>query len=266
MRRGSLFWGFLLVILGILVLLDNLGILGDVNIWNVFWPLLLIFFGLSFLWGSVFERRGREAERVNIPADGIEEARLRLRHGAGRLTLSAGASPVNLLEASCAGGIDYQSGREGNTLNLNLRMPSNRIWVFPWNWFPGQTDCNLRLNSDTGISLDINTGASDSQLDLGDLRVPEIRLQTGASSTHLTLPRSAGHTRADIESGVASVSVRVPQGVAARIQVKGGLSGINVDTRRFARSGGIYQSADYDSATNKADIYIQTGVGSVDIR
>ena len=266
MRRGSLFWGAVLVILGILVLLDNLGILGGVSIWNVFWPLLLIFFGLSFLWGSVFGRRVTEAEQVNIPVNGIEEARLRLRHGAGRLTLSAGASPGNLLEASCAGGIDYQTRREGNTMNLNLRMPSNRIWGVPWNWFPGQTDCSLRLNSDIGISFDINTGASDSRLDLEDLRVPDIRLQTGASSTHLTLPKSAGHTRVDIESGVASLSLRVPQGVAARIQVKGGLSGVKVDTQRFARSGSVYQSADYDSAANKADIYIQTGVGSVDIR
>ena len=43
MRRGSLFWGAILVILGILILLDNLGVLAGVSIWNVFWPLLLIF-------------------------------------------------------------------------------------------------------------------------------------------------------------------------------------------------------------------------------
>jgi hypothetical protein len=266
MRRGSLFWGAILVILGILVLLDNLGILAGVSIWNIFWPLLLVFLGLSFLWGSIFGRRVSEAEQVSVPVDDIQQARLRLRYGAGRLTLSAGASPENLVEAACGGGIDYQTRREGSTMNVSLRMPSNRIWVFPWNWFPGQTDCTLRFSPDIPISFDINTGASDSRLDLGDLQVSDIRLQTGASSTYLALPKNAGHTRVDIESGVASLKVSVPQNVAARIQVKGGLSGINVDTQRFPRSGGVYQSVDYESAPDKADIYIETGVGSVDIR
>lgn len=204
--------------------------------------------------------------QVSIPIDGIQQTRLRLRHGAGRLTLSAGASPENVLEATCGGGIDYQTRREGSTMNVNLRMPSNRMWVFPWNWFPGQTDCTLRFNPDIAISFDINTGASDSRLDLGDLQVSDVRLQTGASSTYLALPKSAGHTRVDVESGVASLRVSIPQNVAARIQVKGGLSGINVDTHRFPRSGGVYQSAAYDSAPDEASIHIQTGVGSVDIR
>lgn len=266
MRRSSLFWGAILVILGILVLLDNLGVLVGVSIWNVFWPLLLIFLGLSFLWRSVFGRRVSEAEQVSIPVDGIQQIRLRLRHGAGRLTLSAGASPENLMEASCAGGVDYQTRREDSMMNVNLRMPSDRLWVFPWNWSPGQSDCSLRVNPDVTTSLDINTGASDSRLDLGDLQVTDIRLQTGASSTYLTLPRNAGHTRVDIESGVASVKVSVPQNVAARIRVKGGLSGISVDSHRFPRSAGIYQSADYDSAPHKADISVETGVGSLDIR
>jgi hypothetical protein len=266
MRRGSLFWGAILVILGILVLLDNLGILGGVNIWNVFWPLLLIFLGLSFLWRSIFGRRVSEAEQVTIPVDDVQQTHLRLRHGAGRLTLSAGASPENLVEASCAGGIDYQTRREGSTMNVSLRMPSDRLWVFPWNWFPGQTDCTLHVNPDIAISFDINTGASDSRLDLGDLQVSDIRLQTGASSTYLALPKNAGHTRVDIESGAASLKVTIPQNVAARIRVKGALSGINVDSQRFPRSGGVYQSVDYDSAPDKADIHIETGVGSVDIR
>ena len=72
-------------------------------------------------------------------------------------------------------------------------------------------------------------------------------------------------TNVRVESGAASVSIRVPEGVAARIQTKGGLSTIQVDTRRFPQAGDVYQSADYETATNKVDIDVQMGVGSVNI-
>ena len=114
--------------------------------------------------------------------------------------------------------------------------------------------------------MDINTGASETSIDLTDLQVKDLKLQTGASSTTVTLPVKAGFTHVDIESGVASTNIRVPSGVAARISAHGGLSSINVDATRFPRQGDLYQSSDYDSASNKVEVKIQTGVGSIDIR
>ena len=61
------------------------------------------------------------------------------------------------------------------------------------------------------------------------------------------------------------MKLRVPQGVAASIQVRSALAGIHVDRSRFPQSGAGYRSADYDSAANKVEIFVETGVGSVDI-
>ena len=124
----------------------------------------------------------------------------------------------------------------------------------------------MGLNKEVLLSLDVETGASDTRLDLTDLRVIDLQMKTGASATHLTLPAHAGHTRARISSGVSAVNVRVPSGVAARIRVQSGLAGVSVDRSRFPRSGGVYQSPDYDAAENKAEIHIDTGVGAVDVR
>jgi len=47
-RNDSIFWGILLLIIGTLFLLDNLGY--DLNIWYIFrtyWPLILIFIGIK---------------------------------------------------------------------------------------------------------------------------------------------------------------------------------------------------------------------------
>jgi len=60
--------------------------------------------------------------------------------------------------------------------------------------------------------------------------------------------------------------MRVPSGVAARIRASGGLAEIHVDRGRFPRAGGVYQSADYDTAPNRVDIDVEAGVGSVNIR
>ena len=80
------------------------------------------------------------------------------------------------------------------------------------------------------------------------------------------LPANAGLCTTKIESGAASVVIQVPAGVAGKIYVQSGLSGINIDTSRFMHSGSYYESPDYASATNKVDIRIETGVGSVSVR
>jgi hypothetical protein len=123
---------------------------------------------------------------------------------------------------------------------------------------------DMRLTQALPIALDLRTGAGEYHLDLSDVQVDDLQLKTGASSTHLTLPANAGHTRVRYEGGAASLSIRVPDGVAACIRVDG-LSDTHVDTNRFPRSGHAYQSSDYDTARNKIDISIDIGVGSVDI-
>ena len=81
------------------------------------------------------------------------------------------------------------------------------------------------------------------------------------------LPTSAGQTRVVVKAGAASVDLYVPYGVAARIRNQSGLSGNNFDTARFPRtSGDTYESPDFASATNRADISIESGIGSVNVR
>jgi hypothetical protein len=137
-----------------------------------------------------------------------------------------------------------------------------------WAWYPGESlDWDIRLNGDIPLNLKIDSGASSTTLDLTNLKVVDLDIDTGASSTEVSLPANAGNTRVDIDSGAASLNLRVPSGVAARIRVKSGIASINLDSNRFPRKeGGLYESADYASAANRADITIDTGVGTVEIK
>jgi hypothetical protein len=62
------------------------------------------------------------------------------------------------------------------------------------------------------------------------------------------------------------VTITIPSGVAARIRADSGLGGIRIDETRFPKSGKMYESADFASATNKIEVEVDGGVGSITIR
>jgi hypothetical protein len=266
MRRSTVFWGTIITLVGLLLLVNEFV---AIDIGKFIWPLFLIALGLWVLLGVFAAPRRFEAEEAAIPLEGAGEARIHIGHGAGRLRVSGGAAPGELASGSFGGGLEQKVKREGNVLDvkLNVRV-SGAHFAFPWMWWgPGRSlDWTVNLNEEIPLSLNLETGASDTRVDLSDLRVTDLRLQTGASSSEITLPASAGQTKAVIRSGAASVKVRVPEGVAARIRASGGLADISVDRNRFPRVGGVYQSEDYATAENKVDIDIETGVGSVSVR
>jgi hypothetical protein len=261
--RGSLFWGIVLIILAAFLLLNQQGWLkGDVL--GYFWPAVIILFGIWLLVGAL--SRGRLAaqkQSISIPLEGGQRARIKMEHAAGKLNIQAGAAPGELLNGSFGSEVEVKSTLEADQQKVKLRSSPDF-----WMWVPGESmDWDIRLNGEIPLSLDIDSGASASVLDLTNLKVTELDIDTGASSTEIHLPANAGITIVDIDSGAASLNIHVPAAVAARIRVKSGVTSVNVDQARFPRlDGGFYQSEDYANAANRAEITIDTGVGSVDIR
>ena len=269
-RRTTLILGLVIILIGVLLLLRAVGII-SVSVGGLVGALILVGIGVAMLWYFIAQPDMAEAdaEAATIPLEGASEASIRVSHAAGRLSVDASAGPGELASGTFGGGLDSRIKREGDRLDVHMRLPA-RLFpsvALPWRWGRGRgLDWTFGLNPEVPISLRLDTGASDMRLDLSKLKVTRLRLSTGASSTVMTLPADAGHTRVDVESGAASLRIRVPEGVAARIRVSGGLSSTSVDRSRFPRSGGVYQSPDYDSAVNKAEIRVETGVGSVSVR
>ncbi len=265
MGRWSTFWGAVLVALGVLFLLQSLGLL-TANLWNVLWPAILILFGLWILIGA-FYRPQTKAEQASIPLEGAQRARVRVYHGAGRLIVNSNASADKIVDGTFTGGLDFRKQLTADTLDVDMRVPTETLPSFwgPWNWSRGALDWTFGMSSAPTLQLEFETGASDTRLDLSALHVADLWLKTGASSTEVMLPSNAGNTRVRIEAGAASVSLRVPDGVAARIRATG-LVGVEVDTRRFPRVGDAYESSDYATAANKVDIDVQMGAGSIKVR
>jgi hypothetical protein len=259
-RMGPIFWPILLIAVGVIFLLSNLGVL-PFDAWQLWrlWPLILVVIGLDVLL-EAFWRRGRPGgEPLSIDRDSLSEAEVIVEFGAGTLRVGAGAAAGKLLEGEFSDGAEYQL-RPGQ-----VRLYGSRDWNW-WGWWGGGgRHWDVRLTPDIPLRLRFKLGACQSTLDLSDLRVTDLALETGAADTRVQFPRAAGMTRAQVKSGAASVKLSVPDGVAARITATMAIGTLDVDTRRFPRSGSGYASPDYDTAANKLDLSIEGGVGSVTV-
>jgi hypothetical protein len=268
MHRNSIVWGILLVLLGGLFLLDNLGFLPrGINIWGIFWPLLLIGLGINALWKST--NRGRAAvpeETLRLPLESAQRALVKIAHGAGELTVDDRAAPGELVNGLFGGGVEKRTSLVGDETQVELRLPADNFTAVWPGGVPGGFRWTVGLSPEIPLRLELEVGASRNRLDLSRLQVRELRLSTGASETILTFPERAGQTNAWMKSGAASVEATIPAGVAARIRMHGALASMDVDTQRFPRVGDEYLSPEYATAENRVDLDVETGVGSVRIR
>jgi hypothetical protein len=261
-RRDYIFWGTVLILLGGLMFANAAGIQfpGGINAMQLFWPSVLVLLGVWILSGY-FLRGSVEEEQVSIDLQGANEASIKLSHGAGRIVLDAGAAPGQLLSGTFSGGVKQSARTSGD--RLDARLEAQPTFFPPFLGGARGLEWNIALNRDVPLTLRLESGASQSELNLHDLRVIDLKISTGASKTDITLPANAGMTTVKIELGAATLDMVVPDSVAARIRAEQGVSAIEVDTARFPYSNGIYESADYSSAQNKVDIMIQAGAGRV---
>ena len=267
-RAGEGFvWPLVLIAIGGVVVLQDAGTIKNEDVLG---PVILISIGLGIVLSAV-PRRGRGPSgqvHETVALDGAASARVQLKHGAGRLSVRSVSDPGLLLDGTFGGAIDKRVRRSGDVLDVRVTQRSD-AWLagaFPWNWgHTGPFDWTIRLSRAVPLHLEIDAGANQAELDLGDLTVEDLVVNTGASETKLTLP-TKGRTTARIKAGAASVKVRVPERTAARIVVKGGLTSVKVDEIRFPSVPGGHQSRDYEEAENRVDLEIDAGAATVEVR
>ena len=259
MKRDNFFWGGALLLLGVLLLLQTQGIIS--NVFKYFWPLALILVG-GWMILNVYWRPARSAEETfSIPLGAAKNAKFRFSHGAGQIEISGGAPAGVALVGSSAVGMNRESRLNGDRLEVKVEAgpsfvpfigPSEGVWRF-------------QLTQEIPLTLIVEAGASQIDIDLKDVLATRVELKTGASSSNVVMP-ARGVSLLDVEAGAASVNIRVPEATAARIRVKEGVTAVNVDTNRFPHlDSGIYQSSNYDTAVDRAEINVESGLGSVSV-
>jgi hypothetical protein len=252
-------WPVAWVVVGVLLLASTTGSLGvgPIELVAEWWPWALVVLGVWFLIGA-FVPRGRRMETLELPLGDAQEAQVDIKFGAGEL-VTRKAAPGTLVEGTFKGGVKHRldgKGRVELRQDLDGGIP----------WLDQETRWDVGLTDEVPLDLRLEVGAYRGTVDLGDLRLRTLELHTGVSETLVRLPRAAGSTLVKAEAGVASLTIEVPSGVAARIRSRMALGTSQIDEVRFPRIGDVYQSVDYGTSLNQVDIDVQGGVGSVRVR
>jgi hypothetical protein len=213
-----------------------------------------------------------ESRSYAQPVDGVSRANVHLQFGAGQLNLGAlEIGHSSLATASVAGPSNHLPEptyrvRDGvGELTYAIRDDQMRLPFFRGS--DEDTRMNVQLARNTPFMLNVETGASESALDLSALQITRLDLRTGVADTRVRLPQAAGQTSVAAKGGITDLTFEVPQGVAADIQVSDGMASRAIDEQRFRPlGGGHYRSADYDSASNRIDLHIELGMATLTIR
>jgi hypothetical protein len=268
-------WPLLLVLVGLDLLLGRrIGAVGMLGI-------ALIVVGAVAVWTlatsglNPARAPGLDTRTFDQPLQGASQANIEVRCAAGQLDLGplpAGADD-RLASMTFQGPPTLSpsaSYQQSNAVGqLQYAVDGRAAWptaLLPW--LRGSSAPAPRMDVAVSplvpVALTIQTGAADAHLDLDQLRATKVDLAAGASTVWLRLPSGAGPTTAYVRGGLTELTIEVPAGVAAQIRYHGGLNSVVIDQSRFPAVGGdLYRSPGYDSAPNRVDLSIDSGLASV---
>ncbi len=296
-HRPSLIGPLILITIGILLLLANLGYL-PLSFWEIawrFWPLILILIGLEIiigrhsrlgalliialwcaliagiLWlaltsGGAFLNTTLVTETIHQPLADIKSATIDLNIGLAAVKVAAlDADTADLMRGTFRHAEGIKIGKRFNTVGSEgrLHLQEERTNFFVAGMTNAQWD--LALNPTLPLALRINGGVGNAELDLRTLNLTALDVDAGVGTIRVTTPTS-GNVTMRLNGGVGNLHVTIPEGVAARIRADKGIGALRVNETRFPQTGNVYQSADFATASNKVEIQIDGGVGTIEIR
>jgi hypothetical protein len=290
-RRGGLFWPVVLIGLGIIFLLNNLGYL-DWSIWRTLWrvwPVFLIAAGLDLLigrrsiWGSVvalllilgvfvagiwlaWQPLGGQmiaTETLTRELQGASQAEVKVERGVGAIQIGALEDGDNLVE----GTLNRQRGEEAvieyevqeGTAYLGIRTRGQVVQPTWGRW----EDWILRVNPDIPLELEVSSAAGQLDLDLRDLALDALQINMGVGQADVLMP-DAGIVEARIDGAIGQLTLVIPTGMEARINFSTALVARDVPSS-FAQDGAVYTSPGYEGAESRADIEIGLAIGAIDV-
>ena len=259
-ERRSFFWPVVLIGIGVLLLLSNLGLFPESG-WDVLWrlwPLALVALGLDVLIGRrslggaiasgvlmlilVGMSIGLAFFAEQIPAlvDLAQPAKLQFRHveypiekvESAKVTIDWNSTPgyLNVLEDS-TNLIEADNYYRGE-LSFNVTNTNGRAEVVLDSYFEGVTfgrwdfddrdaQWDVKLNPNVIYDLWMDTGSGSCDFDLSRLSVGYLNLDSGSGSIEMKLPATSSFN-GDLNTGSGAVILVLPDGVGMRVTLISG--------------------------------------------
>jgi DNA-binding MarR family transcriptional regulator len=202
----------------------------------------------------------REGGEFAAPLESVTSGRLVFERGASNIFVGINPSMRDLLRARLEGSASQVRVQDGivTVRQRRRRLPSL-----------GRDEGadEILLNGSIPWEVEVRGGASNLVADFGGLKLDSLEIKGGASQVALTLPPPSGTIPLRVLGGAEGQTILRPKGVAARVRVSRGMSGLVFDKQSHSPVGGetSLQSPDYDGAADRYDIEVSGGVRGLTI-
>lgn len=264
------------------------------------WPLVLVAIGLDLVIGKrtylalalsalvglvlvavaafVFSRplipaATGQARTLDYPLDDAAAAVITLDPGVGAVTINAAAEPASLLDGTIrpdpAGDLVAAQVTSNGSTRLSLTRRGTNAFN-PTLIVPPFPEWDLAVASGVPLELNLDLGVGQCRVDLTGVQARQLEVSIGIGECVVLLP-SMPDLRATIDSGIGRAEVVLPGDIEARVEVDTGITNTIVDGDLTEVSTDDddedeYVTPGYSTATARAEIRVEQGIGSLVIR
>ncbi len=299
MKFRNIFWGIILILLGVLFTLDNLHVIDFdwYNLWRL-WPVVLVLWGVSILpvkdfikiilvlvvlgasvsymvnntvhWNNHdFEMTYFDDDvefedsdqEFTIPfLDTVEFVQLDMEVAASKFVLVD--ESYELIDFKKKGSIiDYKYAVKhlDNEVDVDIYIEDDVVLKSK-----NRNRVDMALNPFPVWDMHYEVGAADVEMDFSGLKLSDLHIEGGAASIKVKLGDTNPETKVRIETGASSITVKVPESAGCDLNVSSVLSGRTI--KGFEKlDHGHYRTDNFDDAPNKIYIEVEAAVSSYSI-
>jgi hypothetical protein len=286
-RTPNFFWPVILIGVGAILLLTNLGlmefeVLDLVNIARL-WPLLLVAIGVNLLFGRnaswvgsaislllglsviafvVFGPSFIEplpgtdlvTESFSDPLTDAESARVNLDFDRGTLEVSPLMDSDNLIETEVThnGSLDFSASGDSRR-NVTLKLDSDfAFWEFDF-LDEQQIEGIVGLNPELPIELLVDIGGGNADLDLVGLNLTSLEVDSGSGRIELVMP--SGQIPANLGAGSGRVAVQTVEETELDLEIEVGSGRITLGVVE-----NVFGKVDLQSGSGSITVYLPEGL------
>lgn len=156
--------------------------------------------------------------------------------------------------------VDYSE--RGDRARLAIGQPDHQERSIP---DKAKSEWEIRLNSGVALSLVLDMGIGESVLVLGGTSLTDLDIDQGIGEMTLDLTGEwADALDVNIDGGIGSATIRVPDQVGVRVNADTGIGGVSA--LGFTRRGDAYVNAAYGESDVTIEIDVDAGIGSITIQ
>jgi hypothetical protein len=199
---------------------------------------------------------------IQIEKDKAKQLDITLNVGAGQLNVSEGAK--EWVEGDIQYNVDdlepkVKYNRSGDTGKIVIEQ--SKIDFSGLNIRSVKNEWDLELSNDVPMELKVNTGASDTKLNLQGLQLENLNVNTGVGNVTVDLSGDWQESfDVNLKMGVGQSTIILPSKVGVKIKSTKGIG--HADFKGFISEGnGVYVNEAYETAVVKIDVHTDLGVG-----